>query len=252
MYFIWSQVWYFTDSQAGLQASPVTVGATSLAPWRRAFAALANFGDPEAFHGFHFDILMNFTWHMWHIIPWHFRMTAARHTFDTFLAAVWAPVNGMRRWPLPGWRQCHRVQRDFEWLGSRLCDLLYTPHVVTCHVIPSWIQKYWHLAHLALTLGRFWPSLVQGSCDARPSFVVELLRSMQKRSLDWFRQRCFAGKSKHLGRIAFHVLNVFREVLTFFFAEMLCDRQEGSSYRDQPPPQVLEARQHAKTRSTNI
>lgn len=33
--------------QAGLQASPVTVGAASLAPWRRAFAALANFGDPE-------------------------------------------------------------------------------------------------------------------------------------------------------------------------------------------------------------
>jgi hypothetical protein len=49
------------------------------------------------------------------------------------------------------------------------------------------------------------------------------------------------------------MLNVFREVLTdFFFAEMLCDRQEGSSYRDQPPAQVLEARQHAKTRSTNI
>jgi len=32
------------------------VGAASLAPWRRAFAALANFGDPEAFHDFHFDI----------------------------------------------------------------------------------------------------------------------------------------------------------------------------------------------------
>ena len=39
---------FSTFGQAGLQPTPVTVGAASLAPWRRAFAALENFRDPEA------------------------------------------------------------------------------------------------------------------------------------------------------------------------------------------------------------
>ena len=34
-------------SQAGLQATQVTAGATSLAPWRRAFAVLENFDTSE-------------------------------------------------------------------------------------------------------------------------------------------------------------------------------------------------------------
>lgn len=50
------QCWGKLDHQRLTVGFTVTVGAASLAPWRRAFAALANFGDPEAFHDFHFDI----------------------------------------------------------------------------------------------------------------------------------------------------------------------------------------------------
>lgn len=160
MYFSWSQAWYFTDSQAGLQASPVTVGAASLAPWRRAFAALANFGDPEAFHDFHFDI-----WWTLHdicdisYIPWHFRETAARHTFDTFLAAVWAS-----EWHV-GNVDLFQVEDNAiafnailsPRLGSRLCDLL--------HSTRGHLPRDSELNSNTLTLGPFgidaWPILAQ-------------------------------------------------------------------------------------------
>lgn len=201
---------------------------------------------------------MNFAWHMWHIIHTMFQKdSCSAHLWH--LSTQCGPVNGMLETLTSSRLKTMPSLSTRFWVldsdhGSVICSTLYTWSPATLFRVESkHIDIWWHLAHLALTLGRVWPSLAPGSCDARPSFVVELLRSMQKRSLDWFRQRCFAGKSKHLGRIAFHMLNVFREVLTdFFFAEMLCDRQEGSSYRDQPPAQVLEARQHAKTRSTNI
>ena len=155
------------------------------------------------------------TYHTYHDI-------SERQLLGTPLTPFWpqcGPVNGMLETLTSSRLKTMPSLSTRFWVldsdhGSVIC---YTLHVVTCHVIPSWIQTHWHWAHLALTRGRFWPSLAPGSCDARPSFVVELLRSMQKRSLDWLRQRCFAGKSKHLGRIAFHVLNVFREVLTDFF-----------------------------------
>ncbi len=44
-------------SQAGLQATQVTAGATSLAPWRRAFAVLENFDTSEVWSAFFFCIV---------------------------------------------------------------------------------------------------------------------------------------------------------------------------------------------------
>jgi len=109
---------------------------------------------------------MNFAWHMWHIIHTMFQKdSCSAHLWH--LSTQCGPVNGMLETLTSSRLKTMPSLSTRFWVldsdhGSVICSTLYTWSPATLFRVESkHIDIWWHLAHLALTLGRVWPSLAQ-------------------------------------------------------------------------------------------